>query len=184
MSRGTKLDQGAKRTEMTMTSTIENTPAMTPHLVCKDASEAIEFYKRAFGAEELMRLPGSDGRLMHAAVRINGATVMLVDENKDFGALSPATLGGTPVTINLGVPDADAAFERAVAAGALVVMPLADQFWGDRYGLVSDPSGHRWALVTPLRAPMSEAELREAMAEAFGGCGPEAMPATKEAAPA
>ena len=157
-------------------------PTLAPHLVCDGAAEAIEFYKQAFGAEELMRLPGPDGRLMHGAVVINGATVMLTDENKDFGALSPTTLGGSPVTLNLSVPDADAAFERAVTAGAAVVMPLADQFWGDRYGIVRDPFGHSWALLTPLGEPMTEAELREAAQQAFAGCGPDA--AVREHEPA
>ena len=154
-----------------------HSPALAPHLVCDGAADAIEFYKRAFGAEEVMRLPGPDGRLMHGAVVINGATVMLTDENKEWGALGPLTLGGSPVTLNLAVPDADAAFERAVAAGATVVMPLADQFWGDRYGIVRDPFGYSWALLTPLRQ-VSEAELREAAAAAMQ-CG---APATLEEA--
>jgi uncharacterized glyoxalase superfamily protein PhnB len=119
---------------------------------------------------------------MHGAVRINGATVMLTDENKQWGALGPNTLGGSPVTLNLAVPDVDAAFERAVSAGATAVMPVADQFWGDRYGIVRDPFGHSWALLTPIRQ-MSEAELREAAASMMANCGPEAV-ATRDAVPA
>jgi uncharacterized glyoxalase superfamily protein PhnB len=165
-----------------MTDTATCPAALTPHLVCEGAAEAIDFYKRAFGAEELMRLPGPDGRLMHGAVRINGATVMLTDENKQWGALGPNTLGGSPVTLNLAVPDVDAAFERAVSAGATAVMPVADQFWGDRYGIVRDPFGHSWALLTPIRQ-MSEAELREAAASMMANCGPEAV-ATRDAVPA
>ncbi len=156
-----------------MTDTATSTPALTPHLVCDGAADAIDFYKRAFGAEELMRLPGPDGRLMHGAVRINGATVMLTDDNRQWGALGPNTLGGSPVTLNLAVPDVDAAFARATDAGATVVMPVADQFWGDRYGIVRDPFGHSWALLTPIRT-MSETELREAAADMFKGCGAEA----------
>jgi uncharacterized glyoxalase superfamily protein PhnB len=136
---------------------------LAPHLVCDGAADAIEFYKKAFGAEELMRIPGPTGRLMHAAVMINGSMVMLVDENKDYGILSPKTLGGSPVTIHLNVPDVDAAVARAEAAGATIKMPVADQFWGDRYGMIKDPFGHNWSIATPLREkPMSEGELREA----------------------
>jgi PhnB protein len=124
---------------------------LTPHIVCAGAADAIGFYQRAFGAEELMRLPGPDGRLMHAAIRIGDSTVMLVDEMPEYGALGPKALKGTPVTLHLFVPDADAAVARAVAAGAQVVMPLADQFWGDRYGQVEDPFGHRWSIATHQR---------------------------------
>lgn len=157
-------------------------PTLTPHLVCDGAADAIDFYKRAFGAEEMMRLPGPDGRLMHGAVLINGATVMLTDENRQWGALGPKTLGGSPVTLNLAVPDVDAAYERAVAAGATAVMPVADQFWGDRYGIVRDPFGHSWALLTPIRT-MTEAELREAAAGMMSGCG-EVAAAASEPVPA
>jgi PhnB protein len=141
------------------------TPALTPHLICSDAAAAIDFYKQAFGAEELMRIPGPDGALMHAAVSINGASVFLVDENAGCAAMSPTSLGGSSVTFNLGVADVDASMARAEAAGASVKMPAEDQFWGDRYGLMEDPFGHRWAFVAPIRQ-MSEAEIREA-ASAF-----------------
>ena len=139
------------------------TPLLVPHLVCAGAAEAIEFYKAAFGAIELMRLPGPDGKLMHACIALDGAQVMLVDEMAQCGVLSPRTLGGTPVTINLRVADVDAVFGRAVQAGAKPVMPPADMFWGDRYGVLEDPSGHRWAVLTPQRQ-LSEAELRDAAA--------------------
>lgn len=146
-----------------MTETTNTTRMLAPHLVCDGAADAIEFYKKAFGAEELVRVPGPTGRLMHAAVMINGSMVMLVDENKDYGLLSPKALGGTPVTIHLNVPDVDAAVARAEAAGATIKMPVADQFWGDRYGMIKDPFGHNWSIATPLREkPMSEVELREA----------------------
>lgn len=137
--------------------------AITPHLVCKDAAAAIDFYRAAFGAEEVMRIPGPNGGLMHAAISVNATQIFLVDENVGCGALSPATLGGTPVTFNVGVSDVDASIARAEAAGATVKMPAEDQFWGDRYGVVEDPFGHRWAFVAPVRQ-MSEHEIREAAA--------------------
>ena len=137
-----------------------------PHLVCRDAAAAIDFYVAAFGAEEQLRLPGPDGKLVHACVVINGAPVFLVDEFEEMGAVSPAKLGGSPVTLHLNVPDVDAAVARAVAAGATVTMPVEDQFWGDRYGAVRDPFGHLWSIATPKPgAPTTEAELSEAMAE-------------------
>lgn len=154
-----------------MTELFNPTHMLAPHLVCDGAADAIDFYKAAFGAEEMMRLAGPNGRLMHGSVMINGSLVMLVDENRDFGVLSPKALGGTAVTLHLGVPDVDAAVERAVAAGATVVMPVADQFWGDRYGMVEDPFGHRWSIATPLSdRPMTEAELRKA-APVEASCG-------------
>jgi PhnB protein len=143
--------------------------AIAPHLVCDGAADAIEFYKKAFGAEEVMRLPGPDGRLMHAGITINGASLMLVDENKDYGLISPKSLGGSPVTINLEVANVDETVARAVGAGAKVKMEVADQFWGDRYGTIEDPFGHSWAILTPLNTePLSEAELVEAAKGAMG----------------
>jgi uncharacterized glyoxalase superfamily protein PhnB len=134
---------------------------VTPHLVCAGAAEAIDFYVKAFGATEMIRLPGPDGKLMHACVSINGSSVMLVDEFPEMGGASPKRLGGTPVTIHLIVDDVDATAERAIAAGAKVVMPVADMFWGDRYGVIEDPFGHHWSIATPKRE-VSEAELRAA----------------------
>jgi uncharacterized glyoxalase superfamily protein PhnB len=145
---------------------------LSPHLVCAGAAAAIDFYKRAFGATELVRLAGPDGKLMHGSISIDGSSVLLVDENRDYGMLSPKALGGTPVTIHLIVEDADAFSARAVDAGATVVMPLADAFWGDRYGVIEDPFGHRWSIATPLRsAPMSMDQLRQAAAEAMANQG-------------
>ncbi len=138
--------------------------ALSPHLVVDGAARAIEFYAKAFGAEEMARLPGPDGRLMHGCVRIAGQTVMLVDENRQYGLLSPTALGGSPVTLHLEVPDVDAAFARAVAAGATVTMPVADQFWGDRYGVLRDPFGHSWSLATHQRDVTLE-EAKAAMAK-------------------
>jgi PhnB protein len=135
---------------------------VTPHLVCAGAADAIEFYKKAFGATEMMRLPGKDGKLMHGAVQINGAMVMLVDEMPEWGVQSPKSLNGTPVTIHLYVDDVDAFFAHAVEAGATVKMPPADMFWGDRYGVITDPFGHSWSIATPQRE-VSVEELQEAV---------------------
>jgi PhnB protein len=138
-------------------------PALTPHICVADAAAAIEFYRKALGAEELMRLPGPDGRLMHAAVSINGAMLMLNDEYPEMGGFGPAHFGGTAVTFHLGVPDADAAMASAVAAGATVVMPVEEQFWGDRYGMIRDPFGHQWSFATPVRqVSMDEMQSRAA----------------------
>jgi uncharacterized glyoxalase superfamily protein PhnB len=135
---------------------------LSPHLVCAGAADAIAFYKKAFGASEMVRMPGKDGKLMHACVEICGSSVMLVDEMREWGALSPKTLKGTPVTIHLYVDDVDQFVKRAVKAGATVKMPVADMFWGDRYGVIEDPFGHRWSIATHQRA-VTEKEMREAM---------------------
>ena len=136
--------------------------SVTPHLICAGAAKAIEFYKQAFGAEEGARLPGPDGRLMHASVKIGDSQVMLVDEMPEWGALGPKSLKGTPVTIHLSVEDVDAFVERAVKAGAKVTMPVADQFWGDRYGKLEDPFGHHWSVATHVR-DVSMEEVQNAM---------------------
>jgi uncharacterized glyoxalase superfamily protein PhnB len=153
---------------MTMADNTDSTVAMpdgmhqlSPHLVCAGAADAIDFYVRAFGASEMIRLPGSDGKLMHASVSINGSSVMLVDEMLEHGIKSPKTLGGTPVTIHLIVPDVDAFVERAVSAGATVAMPVEDAFWGDRYGVIQDPFGHSWSVATPIKQ-MTADELKAA----------------------
>lgn len=140
----------------------EDLQAITPHLVCAGAADAIEFYKKAFGAEEIIRLAGGNGKLMHAAIKIGNAQVMLVDEAPEWGALSPITLGGSPVTIHLYVADVDAFVAQAVKAGALLRMPVEDMFWGDRYGIVEDPFGHKWSIATHQR-DMSGPEIEEAM---------------------
>ncbi|HZB42804.1 MAG TPA: VOC family protein [Ilumatobacter sp.] len=135
---------------------------LSPHLVCAGAADAIDFYIKAFGATEMIRLPGPDGKLVHASVSINGSSVLLVDEMLDHGIKSPKTLGGTPVTIHLVVADVDAFVERAVAAGATVTMPVEDAFWGDRYGVLEDPFGHSWSVATPIHE-MSADEIRAAV---------------------
>lgn len=151
----------------------QKVPSLTPHLVCDDAAAAIDFYKRAFGAIEMVRLPGPDGKLMHAAIAIDGAPVMLVDSNPAWNARSPKMLGGTPVSLHLYVADADAAAARAVAAGAKTIMPVADMFWGDRYGVVEDPFGHQWSIATPQRE-LSAQELAAAATKAMAEMCPEA----------
>jgi PhnB protein len=139
-----------------------NAPSLTPHIVCRDAAKAIDFYKKAFGAIELMRLPGPNGKLMHAALQVNGCMLMLNDEMPEHNALSPLSLKGTAVTLHLNVPDVDAAFARAVKAGATVLMPVADMFWGDRYGIVTDPFGHAWSIATHQK-DMSVDEIKAAL---------------------
>lgn len=140
---------------------------LTPHIICSGAADAIAFYVKAFGAEEMMRLPAPDGKLMHATIIINGAPLMMVDEFPGCaGSSSPQTLKGTPVSLHLKVDDVDAWMKRAVDAGATVIMPVADMFWGDRYGMVEDPFGHRWSIATPQRN-LSRAELEANMREAM-----------------
>jgi PhnB protein len=142
----------------------EGMHTLSPHIVCTGAAKAIDFYKAAFNAVETGRMPGPDGRLMHAAVKIGDSTLMLVDEMLEHGAKSPKSLGGSAVTLHLYVDDVDAAFARAVAAGAKVTMPLADQFWGDRYGQLEDPFGHKWSIATHKRDVTPE-EMKKAMAQ-------------------
>lgn len=140
----------------------EGMRTVTPHLICAGAAEAIEFYKNAFGAVELGRMPGSDGRLMHASIRIGDSVIMLNDEMPEWSTFGPKSLKGSPVTIHLYVEDADAVFAQAVAAGAKVTMPLDDMFWGDRYGKVEDPFGHQWSIGTHQR-DVSPEEMQTAM---------------------
>jgi PhnB protein len=123
---------------------------VTPYLTVRDAAQAIDFYKRAFGAKELMRMPGPDGKnIMHAELRIGDSIVMLSDENPGMSTShAPTTLGGTTCVLFLYVPNVDAAFKRAEDAGCKVLKPLADMFWGDRYGQLEDPFGNQWALAT------------------------------------
>ena len=135
-------------------------PTVTPHLVCRNAADAIEFYKKAFGAVELVRMPVPDdsGKLMHAMIRIGDTKIMLVDEFPDYGSFGPQDLPSSPVTLHCYVEDVDAAFQRAVDAGAEAKMPPTDMFWGDRYGLLRDPFGHNWSLATHIRdVPPEEA---------------------------
>ena len=144
---------------------IEVQPSLSPHLCVDGAAAAIDFYVKAFNAVELGRVPGPDGKLVHAALQVNGSTVLLNDdfpEYNDGKSSTPTALGGTPVTIHLTVADVDARFQQALDAGATVVAPLEDQFWGDRYGVVRDPFGHHWSLGQPVREVSME-EIAEAM---------------------
>src|SRR5712691_4662341 len=140
----------------------EGMHTVTPHLICAGAAEAIEFYKQAFGAVELSRMPGPDGKIMHASIRIGDSVIMLNDEMPDWGSFGPKSLKGSPVTIHLYVENADAVFEQAVGAGAKVTMPLDDMFWGDRYGKLEDPFGHHWSVGTHVRE-VSPEEMQKAM---------------------
>lgn len=141
---------------------------VSPHLICAGAAKAIEFYKAAFGAEEIMRIASPDGRLMHASILVNGSSIMLVDEMPQMGALGPSGLAMSPVTIHLFVPDVDVVMARAQKAGARVVMPAADMFWGDRYGVLVDPFGHRWSVATH-KLEMSPSEMQAAMDQMLAG---------------
>jgi PhnB protein len=147
----------------------EGQHAITPHLVIKGAAEAIDFYKRAFGAEELCRMPfpNPDGttKLGHAELQIGDSKLFLADEFPDYGSVGPS--GNSPVTIHLYVTDADSTFERAVEAGATVSMPMADMFWGDRYGKVIDPFGHHWSIAEHVE-DLTPEQMQEKMA-AFTG---------------
>ena len=140
----------------------EGMRTVTPHLICAGAAQAIEFYKKAFGAVETARLPGPQGKIMHAMLRIGDSALMLVDEMPEWGALGPKALKGSPVTIHLYVDDVDAFAARAVKAGAKMTMPVEDMFWGDRYGKLEDPFGHRWSIATHLRE-VSPEEMQQAM---------------------
>jgi uncharacterized glyoxalase superfamily protein PhnB len=144
--------------------------SVTPHLVCAGAAKAIDFYQKAFGATETGRMPGPDGRLMHAAIRIGDSTVMLADEMPEWGSLGPTSLKGSPVTIHLYVDDVDKFVERAVKAGDMVTMPVADQFWGDRYGKLEDPFGHHWSVATHVR-DLTPNEMKKAMSALQKGGG-------------
>jgi PhnB protein len=135
-----------------MAESTASMPPVAPHLVVDGAAKAIEFYKAAFGAVEVDRIPAEDGtRLMHAAVTINGGMVMLMDDFPEYfdgKGSTPRAFGGSPVFIHLDLPDVDATWQQALDAGATVAMPLEDQFWGDRYGQLTDPFGHTWSLAT------------------------------------
>ena len=145
---------------------------LTPHLIVRDADKAIEFYKQAFGAElqgQAARMP--NGKIMHAMLRIGDSFLMLNDEMPDYGALSPVSGGSSSVIIHIYTDDVDAAFQRATAAGAQVKMPLMDQFWGDRYGMVTDPSGHKWSLATHVK-DLSPEEMDRGMKQAIANMPP------------
>lgn len=138
---------------------------VTPMLAIRGAAAAIEFYKKALGAEELFRMPGPGDAVLHAELRIGDSIVMLGDEAPEMGSPAPPSLGGTPVSLMLYVPDVDASFARATAAGCTALMPPTDMFWGDRFGKLQDPFGHQWAMATHKEDVPPE-EMARRMAEA------------------
>ena len=144
---------------------------VTPSLFVAGAAKAIDFYKKALGAEEIMRFPAPDGTIMHAEIRIGDSKIMLGDEMPDQGGRSPKSLGGTPVNFFVYQENVDAAWKRAVDAGATPIMPLADQFWGDRSGCLEDPFGHRWWLAQHIK-DMTIEELQKAGDEYFAQMQP------------
>ncbi|MGH2355525.1 MAG: VOC family protein [Chloroflexota bacterium] len=139
--------------------------SLTPDIVVRGAAEAIEFYKRAFGAQELARMPTPDGKLvLHAELKIGDSVLMLSDEFPEMGGCrAPEALGGTTMALHLYVEDVDTVFQRALDAGAQVSMPLENMFWGDRYGKVTDPFGHQWSIATHVEDPTEE-EMQKRMA--------------------
>lgn len=140
---------------------------VTPHLVCKDTARAIAFYAKAFGAKERARMTSPDGVVMHAEMRIGDSIIMLGEEMPNAGIKAPSTLGGSPVSIFVYVNNVDKFFARAVAAGATGTMPPMDMFWGDRYGKVTDPFGHRWSMATHIE-DVSMKEMGRRMAQEMG----------------
>jgi PhnB protein len=142
---------------------------ITPYLICKNADAAIEFYKRAFGAEELFRI-GEPGMVGHAEMKIGKAIFMMADEHPSMNAVSPQTLGGTPVSLYIYVEDVDSFAEKAIAEGAKVLKPVSDQFYGDRSGHFEDPFGHQWGFATH-KEDLTPEELNERASAAHGGGG-------------
>jgi len=139
---------------------------ITPALTIRNAAKAIEFYKQAFGATARGVMKGPDGKVLHAELTIGDSIIMLADEFPEYGALSPESTGGTSSSLHIYLDGVDAAFDRAVKAGATVLMPVMDQFWGDRYGQLRDPFGHKWSLGTHIK-DLSMDEMRHGMDEAM-----------------
>ena len=144
--------------------------AVTPYLTVKDPDEAINFYKRAFGARERVRMPTPDGKVAHAELQIADSIIMLGAECPEHGAVSPESLEGSPVGLALYVQNVDEVFNRAVQAGGTVKESVGDKFWGDRSGSLTDPFGHKWMLLTHIE-DVSPAEMKKRMAEAFSAAG-------------
>jgi PhnB protein len=142
--------------------------SVTPYLIVSDGTRALEFYKQAFGATEVFRMEGPDGKIGHAEIKIGDSHVMLADEHPEMGARSPQTIGGSPVSLTLYVEDVDATVNQAVEAGAKLIRPVADQFYGDRTGGVTDPFGHVWFVATHIEDVPFE-ELKKRAAAAHGG---------------
>ena len=144
----------------------EGYSSVTPYLIVRGAAQALDYYKMAFDAEELMRFPGPDGRIMHAEIQIGDARVMVADESPEMGHKSPATLGGNATGLMLYVTDVDDTFQRAISAGGKVMQPVKDQFYGDRSGNVTDPFGHTWTIATHIE-DVAPDELQRRMQEAM-----------------
>lgn len=142
----------------------------TPYLIVHDAARAIDFYQQAFGATDLGRLAMPGGKIGHAEIQIGDSRIMLADEFPDRDIRGPLTLGGTPVSLMLYVPDCDAVFHRAVSLGATVLRPLKDQFYGDRSGQITDPFGHQWSIATHMEDLTLE-EIQQRAGVLFGGSG-------------
>jgi PhnB protein len=140
--------------------------SITPALIVKDGNAAIEFYKKGFGAEERHRMKSPDGRIGHAELKIGDSIVMLTDEFPEMKCLSPKSIGGSPVSMYVYVEDVDAIFNKTVSAGAKVLDPVKDQFWGDRHGRIEDPFGHLWSIATHKK-DLSPEEMKKAAEEAF-----------------
>jgi PhnB protein len=141
--------------------------SVTPYLYIKGAAGAIDYYKKVFGAKEHVRMPGPNGRIMHAELQIGDSMIMLADENLQIDAKSPATLGGVASSLLLYVENVDAVTQKAVTAGAKLVRPVQDQFYGDRSGTISDPFGHTWSIATHVE-DVSPEEMKKRMAKATG----------------
>ncbi len=139
---------------------------LTPFLTCRDAARAVEFYKTAFGATDRGVMKGPDGKVMHAELKIGDSIIMLSDEFPEMGCISPQALNGSPMGLHVYIDNVDAAFDRAVKAGAIVEMPVMDQFWGDRYGRLKDPFGHKWSIGTHVK-DLSMDEMKKGMDEAM-----------------
>ena len=141
-------------------------PAMSPYLIVRGAAQAIAFYEKALGAREVFRLCEPSGKIGHAELMLDDARLLLADEYPDFGALSPVSVGGTPVTIHLYVADVDAVVARAVEGGATVLRPAKDEFFGDRSAMLTDPFGHRWQIAT-RKENVAPAEMQRRWTEMF-----------------
>lgn len=139
--------------------------SVTPYIIVDGGAQAIEFYTKAFGAEEMARMPGPEGRIMHAEIKIGDSPVMLADEFPDMGAKGPKAFGGSPTSLMIYVEDVDAVFGRALEAGATEVRAVQDQFYGDSSGTLRDPFGHQWTIATHVE-DVSEEDLQRRMAEA------------------
>ncbi|HYM00952.1 MAG TPA: VOC family protein [Blastocatellia bacterium] len=142
----------------------------TPYLTVRGAAAAIEFYAKVFGATELFRLTGPDGKIGHAEIAIGNSQIMLSDEHPDFGALSPQTVGGCPIKMHLYVEDADEVVERAVKAGATLLRPLTDEFYGDRTGMIADPFGYSWFIAT-RKEDVAPEEMQRRWSAVFENAG-------------